>query len=88
MLKPFLLIIVLGFSFIQSEIMSSDILKGVVFPLIFMVSMLLLLIWFLRRPDKNRSGDGGSGDGSGTYYTCDKSSDVDSEMVAEVETST
>lgn len=77
MLKLFLLIIVLVFSFFQSEIMSPDPLKGIIFPLIFVISLLLLLIWFVRRSDKNRNGDGGSGDGGNAYYLSGKNSDAD-----------
>lgn len=77
MYKAILLLITMVISYSQSEIMSSDILEGVVFPLVFMLSLLLLLIWFIRRFDKNRKHDLNTDDGGNAYFLNAKNNDGD-----------
>jgi uncharacterized membrane protein YgcG len=77
MRRPILLLIIMAIAFSQSEIMSPDIIKGVMFPLLFSAALLILLIWLIRRSHSNRRGDGGSGDFSGDFYSSGKSNDRD-----------
>lgn len=77
MYKAILLLITMGISYSQSEIMSSDILAGLVFPLLFLFSLLLLLIWFIRRFDKNRKHDLNTDDGGNAYFLNGKNNDGD-----------
>lgn len=62
MRRPILLLIIMAIAYSQSEIMSPDIIKGVVFPLLFSAALLILLIWLIRRFHSNRRGDVGSED--------------------------
>lgn len=78
MRRPILLLIIIAISYSQSEIMSPDIIKGVMFPLLFSAALLILLIWLIRRSDRNRRGDGGSGDSGGGFFSRGKNSDADS----------
>jgi hypothetical protein len=78
MYKAILLLIIMTISYCQSEIMSPDIIKGVVFPLLFVLSLLLLLIWFVRRFDKNRKHDLNTDDGGNAYFLNGKNNDGDS----------
>jgi len=77
MRRPILLLIVMAISYSQSEIMSSDIIKGVMFPLLFSAALLILLIWLVRRSDKSRRDDVGSGDSGVGFYSGGKSNDRD-----------
>ncbi len=77
MRRPILLLIIMAIAYSQSEIMSPDILKGVMFPLLFVLSLLLLLIWFVRRFDKNRRHDFNTDDGGSAYFLNGKNNDRD-----------
>lgn len=77
MRRPILLLIIMAIAYSQSELMSPDILKGVMFPLLFAATLLMLLIWLIRRPDRSRRGDGGSGDSGGGFYSSGKDNDRD-----------
>jgi len=57
--------------------MSPDIIKGVLFPLLFVFSLLLLLIWFARRLDRNRKHDLNTDDGGNAYFLSGKNNDKD-----------
>lgn len=76
--RPILLLVIMAISFSQSEIMSPSIIKGVMFPLLFAGTLLMLLIWFLRQSDRNRRGDEESGDYGGEFFGGGKNSDADS----------
>ncbi len=78
MYKAILLLITMGISYSQSEIMSSDTLEGVVFPLLFVLSFFLLLIWFVRRFDRTRKHDLNTDDGGNAYFLNGKNNDGDS----------
>lgn len=77
MRRPILLLIIMAIAYSQSEIMSPNILKGVMFPLLFSAALLIFLIWLVRRSDRSRRGDGGSGDSGGGFYSSGKSNDRD-----------
>lgn len=77
MRRPILLLIIMAIAYSQSEIMSPDIINGVVFPLLFCATLLILLIWFIRRSHSNRRGDGGSRDSGDGYYSSGKDNDKD-----------
>lgn len=77
MRRPILLLIIMAISYSQSEIISPNILKGVVFPLLFVSSLLLLLIWFARRFDKTRKHDFNTDDGGNAYYLSGRNNDKD-----------
>lgn len=78
MRRPILLLIIMAISYSQSEIMSPDIIKGVLFPLLFCAALLILLIWLVRRFHSNhRRGDGGSDDFSGSFLGGGKNNDRD-----------
>ncbi len=77
MRRPILLLIIMAIAYSQSELMSPDILKGVMFPLLFAATLLMLLIWLIRRSDRSRRGDGGSGDSGGGFYSSGKDNDRD-----------
>jgi uncharacterized membrane protein YgcG len=77
MRRPILLLIIMAISFSQSEIMSPSIIKGVMLPLLFAGTLLMLLIWLVRRSDRNRRGDGDSGDYGGGFFGGGKSNDRD-----------
>lgn len=77
MRRPILLLIIMAISYSQSEIMSPDIIKGVMFPLLFSAALLILLIWLIRRSHSNRRGDGGSGDSGDGFYSSGKNNDRD-----------
>lgn len=77
MRRPILLLIIMAIAYSQSEIMSSDIIKGVMFPLLFVFSLLLLLIWFARRFDRNRKHDLNTDDGGNAYFLSGKNNDRD-----------
>lgn len=77
MRRPILLLIIMAISFSQSEIMSPDIIKGVLFPLLFCAALLILLIWLIRRSHSNRRGDGGTDDFSGGFFGGGKNNDRD-----------
>ena len=77
MRRPILLLIIMAIALSQSEIMSPDIIKGVMFPLLFSAALLILLIWLIRRSHSNRRGDGGTDDFGGSYYSSGKSNDRD-----------
>ncbi|WP_049630831.1 hypothetical protein [Cellvibrio sp. pealriver] len=75
MRRPILLLIIMAIAFSQSDILSPNILNGVLFPLLFSAALLVLLIWLIGRSRGNRRGDGGSGDAGGGYYYGGKSGD-------------
>ncbi|MDO8342362.1 MAG: hypothetical protein Q7T48_04125 [Cellvibrio sp.] len=77
MRRPILLLIIMAIAYSQSEIMSPDIIKGVLFPLLFCAALLILLIWLIRRSHSNRRGDGGSDDSGGGVYSDEKSNGRD-----------
>ncbi|MDR7090453.1 hypothetical protein [Cellvibrio fibrivorans] len=77
MRRPILLLIIMAIAYSQSELMSQDIVKGVMFPLLFSAALLILLIWLVRRFHSNRRGDGGSGDSGDVFHSSGKSSDRD-----------
>lgn len=77
MRRPILLLIIMAISYSQSEIMSPDIIKGVLFPLLFSAALLILLIWLIRRFHSNRRGDGGSGDFGSGFFGSGKNNDRD-----------
>ncbi|HCS63809.1 MAG TPA: hypothetical protein DIW64_06805 [Cellvibrio sp.] len=78
MRRPILLLIIMAISYSQSELMSPDIIKGVLFPLLFCAALLILLIWLVRRFHSNhRRGDGGSDDFSGGFFGGGKNNDRD-----------
>lgn len=75
MRRPILLLIIMAIAFSQSDILSPNILNGVLFPLLFSAAILVLLIWLIGRSRSNRRGDGGSGDTGGGYYYGGRSGD-------------
>lgn len=75
MLSPILLLIIMAIAFSQSEIMSPGTIKGQAFPLLFVLSLLLLLMWFARRFDRNRKHDLNTDDGGNAYFLIGKNSD-------------
>lgn len=75
MRRPILLLIIMAIAFSQSDILSTNILNGVLFPLLFAAALLVLLIWLISRSRSNRRGDEGSGDTGGGYYYGGKSGD-------------
>jgi hypothetical protein len=77
MRRPILLLIIMAIAFSQSEIMSPDIIKGVMFPLLFVSSLLLLIIWFARRFNRNRKHDLNTDDGGNAYFLSGKNNDKD-----------
>lgn len=77
MRRPILLLIIMAISYSQSEIMSPDTIKGVMFPLLFVFSLLLLLIWLARRFDRNRKHDLNMDDGGNAYFISGKNNDRD-----------
>jgi hypothetical protein len=78
MRRPILLLIIMAIAYSQSEIMSPDMLKGMLFPLLFVFSLLLLLIWFARRFDRDRKHDLNTDDGNNAYFLSGKNSKGDS----------
>ncbi|WP_331347121.1 hypothetical protein [Cellvibrio sp. UBA7661] len=79
MRRPILLLIIMAIAFSQSEIMSPSTIKGVAFPLLFVFSLLLLLIWFVRRFSKNRKHDLNTDDGGNAYFPIGKNNDGNSD---------
>lgn len=77
MRRPILLLIIMAIAYSQSELMSPDIVKGVMFPLLFVSSLLLLLIWLARRFDRNRKHDLKTDDGGNAYFLSSKNNDRD-----------
>lgn len=77
MRRPILLLIIMAIAYSQSELMSPYIVKGVMFPLLFVFSLLLLLIWFARRFDRNRKHDLKTDDGGNAYFLSGKNNDRD-----------
>jgi uncharacterized membrane protein YgcG len=77
MRRPILLLIIMAIAYSQSEIMSPNIINGVMFPLLFSAALLILFIWLIRRSHSNRRGDGGSGDSGGGFYSRGKDNDRD-----------
>ena len=67
MRRPILLLIIMAIAYSQSEITSPDIIRGMLFPLLFSAAFLILLIWLVRRFHSNRRGDGGSDDFGGGF---------------------
>jgi hypothetical protein len=78
MRRPILLLIIMAIAYSQSEIMSPDIIKGMVFPLLFSAALLILLIWLVRRSHSNRRGDGDSDGFDGGFLGGGKNNDGDS----------
>ena len=77
MRRPILLLIIIAISYSQSEIMSPDIIKGVMFPLLFASTFVLLLIWIARRFNRNRNHDLNTDDGGNAYFLSGKNNDRD-----------
>jgi len=67
MRRPILLQIIMAITFSQCEIMSPDPIKGVRFPLLFVSSLLLPVLWFARRFDKYREHDFSTNNGGNAY---------------------
>lgn len=77
MRRPILLLIIMAISFSQSEFGSLYVFTGVIFPLLFASSFLLLIIFFLRRFDKNRKHESNADDGGIAYFLSGKNNDRD-----------
>ena len=73
MRRPLLLIIILVLSFSQTDLGSPNPLAGVIFPLLFVSSLLLLMILIARRFEKNRSHNMNADDGGNAYFLSGKS---------------
>lgn len=78
MRRPLLLIIILVLSFSQTDLGSPNPLAGVIFPLLFVSSLLLLMILFSRRFSKNRNHNINADDGGNAYFLSGKSGRGDS----------
>lgn len=77
MRRPNLLLIIMAIAYSQSEITSPDIIRGMIFPLLFVSTLLLLLIWFARRFDRSRKHDFNADDGGNAYFLNGKNNDGD-----------
>lgn len=54
MRRPFLILIIMAISFLLTDIRSSNVISGVLFPLIFSAATLVLILWLLRLSHKKQ----------------------------------
>ena len=78
MRRPILLLIIMAIAYSQSEITSPDIIRGMLFPLLFSAAFLILLIWLVRRFSNSRKHDSYKDDGSHAYFLSGKDNKGDS----------
>ena len=72
MRRPFLILIIMAISFLLSDIRSSNVVSGVIFPLIFSAATLVFILWLLRLSHKKQLGYKDTGTDSNAYLLSGK----------------